>query len=152
MGSVIVLAALAEFIVSIKKIPAMYIVHVTVSVIINAISRNLIFVGPDSILQIRMIDINSRVNDCHYHRPVLLCAGIVKVPCRQDINIHSPSCPDLLDTVSIRSGYRGRHAKVVCQINVGCQLRVAVLKAICDLAVLQLRIILQAPLISGIAV
>ena len=59
MGSVIVLAALAEFIISIKEIPAVYIVDIAVAVIIDAISRNFVFVGPNGILQIRMIDVDS---------------------------------------------------------------------------------------------
>ena len=136
MGTVVILTALAEFIVSIKEIPAMDIVYITVSVIVNAVPRNLIFIGPDGILQIRMIDVNSGIYDRYHHLTVLLRAGIVEVPRRENIDIHPTSCPDLFDTVSIRSGYRGRHAKIVCQINISCQLRIAVLKPVCDLTVL----------------
>ena len=152
MGAMVILSALAEFIVSVKKIPAVNIIYITVPVIVNAISRNLVFVGPDCIFQIRMTDINSGINHCNDHVTVFLRAGVVKVPRWQNVNIYTSSRPYLLNTVSIRSGYRSWHAKIICQINVVCQLRITVAEAVCDLTVLQLRIIFQSPLVSGIAV
>lgn len=76
----VILSALAEFIVSIKKIPAVNIIYITVPVIVNAISRNLVFVGPDCIFQIRMTDINSGINHCNDHVTVFLRTGVIKVP------------------------------------------------------------------------
>ena len=152
MGSVIVLAALAEFIISIKEIPAVYIVDIAVAVIIDAISRNFVFVGPNGILQIRVVDVDSGVNDCNHHLTMLLCTGIIKIPGREYIDIYAFSGAGFFDPVSIRTSHRCRHSQVVCQVNVRGKLRVAVLEAVCDLAVLKLRIIFQSPLVLGIAV
>ena len=40
MGAMVILSALAEFIVSIKKVPAVNIIYITVPVIVNANDGN----------------------------------------------------------------------------------------------------------------
>ena len=49
MGSVTVFFPCADFIAVWNKIPAIYIIYIAVSVIVNAVSGNLIFIDPDGI-------------------------------------------------------------------------------------------------------
>ncbi len=70
------------------KIPAIYIIYIAVSVIVNAVSGNLIFIDPDGALQIRMGDVHACVYDRHGRGRFVSVWG-VGLPCWLDIDINS---------------------------------------------------------------
>ena len=88
MGAVDVLRAFVYLVGIAVKIPAVYIVHESVSVIVNAVSGNLILIDPYGTLQIRMGDVHACVYDRHGQGALCLCLG-VGLPCWLDIDINS---------------------------------------------------------------
>ncbi len=65
------------------KVPAVDIIDISVSVIIDAVSWNFLCVGPDILGKIRMVVISTGIDDCNNNRVRTGCLG----PCRDDIDI-----------------------------------------------------------------
>ena len=74
------------------KIPAIHIVYVTISIVIDTISRDLAGIDPDRIGKILMSDIDSRI-DHGYDR--IMASVSVFFPCMFKINVDPGFCPDL---------------------------------------------------------
>ena len=153
VSPVIVLFSYIDLIRVDEKIPAVHVIHISISIVVDSVSRNLPLVRPDRILQIRMIDIDSRVNhsDCDIsslRRRVL----IVQLPRRQNVDVDSLYWGDRRLIIGIRTGNRCRNSEIVCKINPLCKLWIAVLKLILDLHILKFPVILESPLIASIGI
>ena len=152
MGSVGILFPCVNLITVVKKVPAIYIIHKTILIIVNAIIRYLILIDPDASLQIRMTYIYSCINHSYRYRPTGLCTGIILIPGRKHININAFSRCDFRLLISVRSGNRGWKSQLIRHINMSCQFRIAVLKTVFNLYILKLSVIFQCPLITGIRI
>ena len=75
VSAVAVLGAIIDLVIVMVKIPAVHIVRVSVSVVIQAVSRDLILIDPDSSRQILMGNIHSGIDDGHHHVPLSLSVG-----------------------------------------------------------------------------
>ena len=67
-----VIRAGVERIVSVIEIPAVYVVHIAVSVIVDAVVRDFVLIGPDGVFQIRMGNVDPGVDDGHGDGPLVL--------------------------------------------------------------------------------
>ena len=63
VGSMSVVRAGVERIVSVIEIPAMHVVHIAVSVIVDAIVRDFVLIGPDGVFQVRMGNVDTGIDD-----------------------------------------------------------------------------------------
>ena len=69
MSAMIVICRIVDVPVVIESIPAMYIIHVTVAVVINPVPGNFTWIGPDIRFQIGVIKLDTLVNDTNVNVP-----------------------------------------------------------------------------------
>ena len=81
MGAVVVFLPCVELVVIVNEVPAVHIVNEAIAVIVNTVAGNLILIDPHGVLKVRVIHINTRVNDCHNDRTFVLNL-IIKFPGR----------------------------------------------------------------------
>ena len=81
----------------------MNVIHISVPVIINAISVNLTGIGPDGIFKLLVIDINAGVDDGNNDGAFALCL-VIKLPCRLNVNINSCDSTDHCGFIVSRAG------------------------------------------------
>ena len=101
MGSVCIILAIVDDIVIIIKIPAVYIVHIAVIIVIYAIARYLSFIYPEHILQIFMAVIYSRIDDSNYGftpSTAVLCTSLRKAYVYTAYSLNA--CNRLLDKLT----------------------------------------------------
>ena len=101
MGSVCIILAIVDDIVIIIEVPAVYIVHVAVTIIIYAISRYLSFIYPEHILQVFVAVIHSCINDCNYGftpSSAVLCTSLWKAYVYTAYSLNA--CNRLLDKLA----------------------------------------------------
>ena len=86
MGPVAVLFPGEDLVVVIIKIPSVDIVHISVPIVIDPISRDLIRVHPQGILQIFMRVVDARID----HRDDRIMISVsVRLPCLLQVDIHA---------------------------------------------------------------
>ena len=153
MGAVAVFCTAVECGASCIKIPAVYVIDIAVSVIVDAVAGNLARVRPHGILKFRVAVINAGVNNSYrYLSSGTFGIGIILLPGRKNINIHAGFCLDNGRLVFDHTGTKirkgdGSRTAFSCAVH-GIQRT----KTGCHLNQLKLAVIFQAPLVGGIAV
>ena len=77
-----------DFITVRNEVPAIYIIYIAVSIVVNAITGNLVLIDPDGVFQVGVCSVNTGINNSYCDSPFIFCftvglPGIFNV----DINI-----------------------------------------------------------------
>ena len=86
MGAVAVFFADKDLAVAGIEVPAVNIVHVTVSVVVNSITRNFSGIRPHGARKLLMVIIDACVDDGYNHGPFVFRL-VIEIPSRADIDI-----------------------------------------------------------------
>ena len=65
MGAMVIAGAIEDGVVIGDKVPSVNIIDVEVAIVVFAVPLDFVRIGPDVLLQIRMEELNSFVNDSH---------------------------------------------------------------------------------------
>ena len=87
MCAVVILIPVKDLIIVGIKIPSVYVINVAISVIVNAVSGNFIFIDPDGSRKIRMGNIHSGINECDCDSAAG-SALLIIVPCGLYVDIN----------------------------------------------------------------